>query len=102
MLALNEHGSNKLFCDKEGFFWIEVDSNWRKVTSPDEIRRFFQGSRKIYADEILVEECSINDLNKEKFERYIQNVYKIELSEFKIPIETLLENLHLAKNRMLN
>jgi len=102
MFALNENGSNKLFCDKEGFFWIEVDSNWRKVTSPDEIRRFFQSSRKIYADEILVDESSINDLNKEKFERYIQNVYKIELSEFKIPIETLLENLHLAKNGMLN
>ncbi|MCI0495903.1 ATP-dependent DNA helicase RecG, partial [candidate division KSB1 bacterium] len=77
-------------------------SDKRKVTAPEELQRLFQSSRKIYADEILVEESSIHDLNEEKFERYIQNVYNKELSEFKIPIETLLENLHLAKNGMLN
>ncbi|MCU0645960.1 MAG: putative DNA binding domain-containing protein [bacterium] len=102
ILVFVEEGINKPYCDNEGAFWIKNGADKRKVTAPEELQRLFQSSRKIYADEILVEESSVHDLNNEKFERYIRDVYHKELSEFKIPIETLLENLHLAKNGVLN
>jgi len=101
LLHINE-GLNKPYCDNDGAFWIKSGSDKRKITSPEDLQRLFQSSRKIYADEIVIEESSIEDLNKDKFERYIQEVYNKELLEFKIPIENLLENLHLAKNKRLN
>jgi len=95
-------GINKPYCDNDGVFWVKSGSDKRKVTSPEELQRLFQTSKKLYADEILIEDSSINDLNKEKFEEFFVNTYQQELSEVKVPLERLLENLQLARHGKLN
>jgi len=60
IVYINE-GINKPYCDNDGAFWVKSGADKRKVTSPEELQRLFQTSRKIYADEILIEESSIND-----------------------------------------
>lgn len=102
ILVYVEEGINKPYCDNNGAFWIKSGADKRKVTSPEELQRLFQTSRKIYADEILIEESSINDLNKEKFEEYFQKTFNQDLSEIKIPLDRLLENLQLARKGKLN
>jgi len=101
LVSINE-GLNKPYCDNDGVFWIKSGSDKRKVTLPEELQRLFQSSRKIYADEILIEQSSIHDLNKEKFEEYFQNTFNQDLSEIKIPLDGLLENLQLARHGKLN
>ena len=101
LVYINE-GINKPYCDNDGAFWTKSGADKRKVTSPEELQRLFQSSRKIYADEILIEESSINDLNKEKFEEYLHNTFNQDLSEIRFPLDRLLENLQLARNGKLN
>jgi ATP-dependent DNA helicase RecG len=78
IVYINE-GINKPYCDNDGAFWVKSGADKRKVTSPEELQRLFQTSRKIYADEILIEESSI-----------------------KISLDRLLENLQLARKGKLN
>ena len=95
-------GLNRPYCDNDGAYWIKSGADKRKVTSPEELQRLFQTSKKLYADEILIEGSSIDDLNQEKFEQYFQNVYDKQLSDVKVPLDRMLENLQLARNGMLN
>ena len=102
ILLFIQEGINKPYCDNEGVFWVKSGADKRKVTSPEELQRLFQSSRKIYADELLVDGTTLDDLNTEKFEKYFQKVYKQNLPEIGIPTDQLLENLHLAKKGVLN
>ncbi|UCE05226.1 MAG: hypothetical protein JSW07_16630 [bacterium] len=47
-----EEGINKPYYDNDGAFWVKSGADKRKMTSPEELQRLFQTSRKIYADEI--------------------------------------------------
>lgn len=95
-------GINKPYCDNEGAFWVKNGSDKRKVTAPEEMQRLFQDSGKLFADNMVVEGTTINDLNREKFAAYFNKVYEKSLDDIELPIEKLLDNLHLVKDGKLN
>ncbi len=95
-------GVNKPYCDNDGIYWVKNGSDKRKVTAPEEMQRLFQQSRKLLADHMPVEGATINDLDREKFNNYFKKVYEKTLDEMEIPMEKLLENLHLARDGNLN
>jgi len=83
--VLFEQGIIELYFNDDGAFWVKSGADKRKVTSPEELQRLFQSSRKIYADKILIEKSSTSDLNKEKFEEYFRTTFNQDFSEIKIP-----------------
>lgn len=101
VVYVNE-GINKPYCDNEGAFWVKSGSDKRKVTSPEELQRLFQGSGKIYADEGLIEGSTIEDIDLYRFSEYFLKVYKRDYKEIEHSLETLLEKLNLAKYGKLN
>jgi ATP-dependent DNA helicase RecG len=101
VVHVNE-GINKPYCDNEGAFWVKSGSDKRKVTSPEELQRLFQGSGKIYADEGLIEGSTIEDIDLYRFSEYFLKVYKRDFREIEHSLETLLEKLNLAKYGKLN
>lgn len=44
-------GVSKPYFDKDGVIWLKVGADKRRVNSRDEIRRFFQETRQLHADE---------------------------------------------------
>jgi ATP-dependent DNA helicase RecG len=101
VVHVNE-GINKPYCDNEGAFWVKNGSDKRKVTSPEELQRLFQGSGKIYADEGLIEGSTIEDIDLYRFSEYFLKIYKRDFNGIEHSLETLLEKLNLAKYGKLN
>lgn len=101
VVHVNE-GINKPYCDNEGAFWVKNGSDKRKVTSPEELQRLFQGSGKIYADEGLIEGSTIEDIDLYRFSEYFLKIYKRDFKGIEHSLETLLEKLNLAKYGKLN
>lgn len=95
-------GSDKPYMDQSGQVWVKCGADKHKVTSKEELRRLFQSSGTLYADELVVEETSVAEVHPEKFRQYFQKVYNLTLEEAGLPLERILENLHLAKAGKLN
>ncbi len=96
-----EKGLNKPYCDSNGAFWVKCGSDKRKVTSPEDLQRMFQGGGKLHADELVVDRSTLNDLDREEFARFFLKVYEQNLDDTDVPLGKLLENLHLAEKGRL-
>jgi len=95
-------GLNKPYCNNTGSFWVKSGSDKRKISSPEELQRLFQNGKKINADECLVDDTSVDDLDKYQFIEFFKQVYKKYPEETDLPFEKLLENLNLARDGKLN
>jgi len=88
-------GSNKPYNTK-GAIYIRQGTTKRMVSDKDEILRY-QSSGNLYADEMIVENTSIKDINLDKIKNYLiaqkKNVSNID--------ERLLINLGVLKNKKL-
>ena len=69
-------------------------ANKRKVTSNEEISRLLQNSGYLYAEERLIANSSIEDIDIEKFKSFYEEKYKEEFDKDRA--EHYLENLKLA------
>ena len=89
-------GSNKPYNTK-GAIYIRQGTTKRMVSDKDEILRFYQSSGNLYADEMIVENTSIKDIDLDKIKNYLiaqkKNVSNID--------ERLLINLGVLKNKKL-
>ena len=72
-------GINKPYKDKNGTIWVKNGSDKRRVTDNNEIARFLQQSKNVYADESSISGSSIADINMEMLKYFI---IKDNLSEF--------------------
>ncbi|RJP21789.1 MAG: ATP-dependent DNA helicase RecG [Candidatus Omnitrophota bacterium] len=95
-------GTDKPYMDNKGNIWVKSGSDKRKVTSREEMRRFFQESDIINADKVPVEGSTINDIDIRYFEQFFQRNYGKDLNQIEISLFQLLENMNLAKNGQLN
>lgn len=86
--------------DKDGVIWVKNGANKRKVTSNEELARLLQTSGYLYAEERIIEDSSIEDLNKDKFAHFIREQYNEEIVDSEI--EKYITNLRLGKNGKLN
>ena len=94
-------GSEKPYKDRSGNIYMKVGSDKRKVTSNNMIAQLLQSGRTLHADETVVQETSISDVNLDKFKAFVKKCYEKNISEFDIPLEQILENLGLMENGML-
>ena len=87
-------GIDKPYFDKNGVIWLKVGSDKRRVNTKEEVRRFFQESVYIYADE-LPTKSGIEDLNIDNLNKFLSKYYNIELSEDIDERNRLLKNLNI-------
>jgi len=96
-----KEGVNKPYCTAEGIYFTKVGSDKRKI-SQEELMRLFQESGKIYADEMIVHDSSVNDIDKEFFYTFYEKQYGENIEAAGIPLDKILENLSLARETKLN
>ena len=98
-----DEGSNKPYSTNKGFYLTKAGSDKRKI-SPEELRRLFAQSKKLFADEELVNGSDISDLNSEQFLRFLKQDNKLVYDELKInklSLDVVLENLELLRDAQL-
>lgn len=93
-------GTDKPHTDKDGVVWIKNGSDKRKVISKDELSRLLQSSGNLYAEEMLLQHSSMEDINWDKFKSFYEEKYK-ESCEKK-EIRKYLANLRLGEQGKLN
>jgi predicted HTH transcriptional regulator len=89
-------GSNKPYNTK-GLFYIRQGTTKRLLTDTDELLRLYQSSGRLYADEMIVENTSINDIDFTKVENYLTAQKK----KFDVITNQLLINLGILKDNKL-
>lgn len=89
-------GINKPY-NAKGSIYIRQGSTKRLLTDTDEILRLYQSSGKLYADEMVVENTSTNDIDLNKIKIYL-SALKQDISNIN---EQLLINLVVVKNTKL-
>jgi len=96
-------GANKPYATSSGEYYIKSGADKKKI-SHEELRRLFAESKRIYADEEVISESSINDLNTELFYKFLQkdNPSILEnLQNDKLNLQTILNNYNLMKEDKL-
>lgn len=82
-------GTNKPYYTNEGISYIKKGSD-KRIAPPEEILRMFQASGKIYADEGIINNTSVNDIDEQILKEFIYNKFfkrmmgnEISTKEFK-------------------
>ncbi len=95
-----DEGINKPYSTNKGLYITKAGSDKRKI-SPEELKRLFAESKKLYADEEIIKKSDITDLNSELFYRFLRvdnkRVYN-ELKASKLSFEYVLQNLELLRD----
>ena len=94
--------------DKDGIIWVKNGANKRKVTSNEEIARLLQASGYLYAEEKLIGDSTIGNIDFNKFRDFYLNQYgedidiNIDININNSDLKKSLENLRLAKDGQLS
>jgi len=98
-----KNGTSKPYATSSGDYYIKSSSDKKKI-SQEELRRLFAESKRLYADEDIVNGSDISDLNSEQFfiflEKDNKQVYE-ELKQGNLELSTVLENRELARDNQL-
>ncbi|MBI4648184.1 MAG: putative DNA binding domain-containing protein [Bacteroidia bacterium] len=95
-------GTDKPYMDNNGIIWVKCGSDKRRVTSKEEIRRMFQDSDLVHADELPVHGTTENDIDFKYFRSFYEREYEQKFEDTGIPLIQLLRNMNLAKGYELN
>lgn len=95
-------GIDKPYMDNNGVVWVKSGSDKRRVTSKEELRRLFQSSDLVHADEVPVTGTTENDIDLEYFKGFYQKQYEEALEKSDLPLIRVLNNLNLARDNNLN
>ncbi|MEQ1746926.1 MAG: RNA-binding domain-containing protein [Saprospiraceae bacterium] len=93
-------GSDKPYMDKDGLIFLKNGSDKRKVTSREELSRLLQSSGNLYAEEKVLHQSSVSDIDWDKFKAFYIQKYKEEPSF--VQLERYLFNFRLGQNGHLN
>jgi predicted HTH transcriptional regulator len=94
-------GINKPYCDNEGRFWVKQGADKRKVVAPEELQRLFQAGHKLYADERIVPETSLDEIDISSFAMFYEKKFSMPFAAAEMPFGKILNALGLAKNGSL-
>lgn len=95
-------GLSKPYMDNNGLIWVKCGSDKRKVTAREEIQRMYQAAGLVHGDEIPANGLGVKALDKEYFAAFLQKHFNTDLAELDVPLPTLLENMNLMKDGVLN
>lgn len=84
---------SKPVLDNKGVIWLKNGADKRKVTSQDEMRRLFQSSGNLFADEQPIIGTTINDVNADLIDELMQNKTGSSIEDLEIPLKKQLSNL---------
>ncbi len=102
MVVKIDKGISKPYMDNQGSIWIKSGSDKRKVTAREEIQRMFQSAGLVHADGVPVTGATVNDLDRDYFDAFLQKEYGESLPEQTIALPQLLENMNLMHAGHLN
>ena len=94
-------GIDKPYFDKDGVIWLKVGADKRRINSKEELRRFFQISDQIHADETPTKALT-TAIDRRYFGNFFEKQYGIGVPNNDKKFEVLLENMDLAKGKHLN
>ncbi len=95
------YGNNKPYCTHKGVYYTKSGADKRKI-SQDELKRLFQESGKLYADEMLLKKASFDDIDLVMFKEFYEKKYGVPLEDDRESLPRLFENLNLASDGILN
>lgn len=81
---------------------LRVAGSDKRKVSQDELRRLFQESGKLYADEMIFKNAVFNDIDLELFKNFHEKKYEIPFDEEESTLPRVFENLNLASDGYLN
>jgi ATP-dependent DNA helicase RecG len=81
--------------------WVRVGPNKRKVFDNAELSRLMQEKRLIYAEQQIIENTAVDDLNLLLFKDFYKNRFEQEVLDDKSEIFRTLNNLRLLKGDKL-
>ena len=93
-----EEGVAKPYKDKNGTIWVKQGSDKRKLTDNNEQIRLFQQNGLLFADEMIIPNTSIDDIDTDKIKTYLE---KIGDSENDLSLEQLCKNINILNNDRL-
>jgi len=97
IVIVNVHrGENKPYAANRTDYWIKVGADKRRATR-EELRRLMQASGTMYADEMIIPDTSINDIDMFVFRDFYEREYGMSLEQSGLPLEKLVTNLKLSK-----
>jgi ATP-dependent DNA helicase RecG len=95
------YGVNKPYCTNKGVYYTKSGSDKRKV-SQDELRRLFQESGKLYAEEMIFKNATGRDIDLEMFKEFHEKKYGVPFEGDEKSLSQVLENLNLASDGFPN
>lgn len=90
-------GLDKPYFDRNGVIWLKTGADKRRVHSKEELRRLFQSTDLVHADEVPTN-ARVDALDTYSFSQFLQKTYSIELPEKESDLLRLLQNMNLASN----
>lgn len=102
MVVMVQKGVNKPYHDNTGVFWVKNGADKRRATAREEIQRLFQSSGLIHADETITPTMTIADLDFDYFKQFFEKRYGESLKDASLPLDSIIANMNLGKNGMLN
>jgi len=88
-------GIDKPYFDKNGVIWLKCGADKRRINSKEELRRLFQMSEQLYADEMATK-AGIDKLDKLRFRDFLREKHKIDYPDTKKEQLLLLQNMNLV------
>lgn len=98
MMVNVPEGIDKPYKDKDGIIFLKNGANKRKVTSNEEILRLLSKGKNLFADELPVNQASILDINKEKFDSFFQREFKMSYDKLGLSYEEALKAKRVLKD----
>ncbi len=98
MVVIVPDGSDKPYKDKDGIIFLKNGANKRKVTNNEEILRLLSRGRNLYADELPINQATIADINKDKFDAYFLREFKVEYESLGLSYEEALKAKRVLKD----
>ena len=88
-------GLDKPYFDRNGIIWLKSGSDKRRVNSKEELRRLFQMSDQLHADEVPTK-AGIEGLDKLRLGEFLQSAYDMDFPASASRRIRLLQNMNLA------
>ncbi len=102
MLVHIPEGKDKPYFANDGAIYVKSGADKRKVTSKEELRRLFQESDILHADQTTIEDATLEDFNQDYFDEFYQKDYGHSFKDEDLDLINLLSNLNLARGGKLN
>ena len=92
-----DEGLSKPYKDSNGTIYLKNGADKRKVTSNDEIARLL-GSKNLLADETIIYDSGINDLDIRLFGEYFKNEFELTYEDKGLTLEEALIAKKIIRN----